>query len=152
MMLRCRLRPFIAGLFAIWFAALGVTRGTYMACLDHRAEHQAAGASAVGAASTDLHAGHDAHAGHGAAHGGAGPAMASGSGDETPDEPQHCTCAGDCCSAVPPQSLPRTSIACAPEARVAPRLPDIAQTARPFEFVPHVLPFATAPPAAALAV
>lgn len=111
------------GFFAIWFVALGLTRGTYMACLDHRAAHLAEAAVLAGAQvapPVDAHAGHGAHAG--------------------PD-------AG---AAAADAALPRISIACAPDARVAPAIPEFAQTARPSTFVPHLLPFATAPPAAPL--
>ena len=158
-MLSPAVRRTFAGLFAIWFAALNVTRGTYMACLEHQEAHT----GAAGALATSVRTSHAPTPSQISAHNAsmsrdavphdmsamtheAGDAAAASEHQHGPADSGHCTCAGDCCCAAVAQRMPPTRVLFAPLAIVdAPPLAGRLIN-RPSQIVRYVLPLATAPP------
>lgn len=143
-------RRISSGLFLVWFAVFGLTRGLTGVCPQHGSQHAATRQTAAPGLTQTAghhHAGIDAGAAGSGTHASVSLDAAS-QGDEGTPAPHGCDCRGECCCCATPQLGVGDTEVVMLEARIATPRRQTTSADRPTHRVHFALPFPTAPPGA----
>ena len=142
------LRRLASGLFLVWFAVFGLTRGILGVCPEHTGGHGRVTADVRLAATTALHqaaARAESHGGHvGMSHETAHQAAREQDADAPADH--DCDCRGECCCCAAPYSGLAACEVFAVDTSIAMPRHESTTADRPITRVDFAQPLATAPP------